>query len=256
MTYKKIFWGIIIALAGITCAFAAFVPVTMPFLHLPLWKTVLSVAIIYWIISNIITGKNLREKLNVFIPLSVLFIVIKNELGTAIGTDFTKVKWWLILIGGILLTIAVEMLCGDGKTINVRAVNTPKSDKNGSDDSDDTSDGEPDGADFDGTYNKSRFSSSTCYIDATKKNHYIKNSFGDMNVYFENNDLAKDGDTITIELHNRFGQLTLNVPKEYIIVNKMSNDLGGIVCSRVKTGVETRTLIIKGTNKFGETKII
>ena len=85
-----------------------------------------------------------------------------------------------------------------------------------------------------------------------KRGHF-QNSFGEMKVYLDQAHMA--GDSVTIEVSNSFGQLTLFIPKEWNVVQKVSvfaasvdekrcGDSNGPIC------------YLKGSVSFGEIEIV
>ena len=65
------------------------------------------------------------------------------------------------------------------------------------------------------------FGETTKYVNMSdlKRGHF-QNSFGEMKVYLDQAHMA--GDSVTIEVSNSFGQLTLFIPKEWNVVQKVS----------------------------------
>ena len=98
------------------------------------------------------------------------------------------------------------------------------------------------------------FGETTKYVNMSdlKRGHF-QNSFGEMKVYLDQAHMA--GDSVTIEVSNSFGQLTLFIPKEWNVVQKVSvfaasvdekrcGDSNGPIC------------YLKGSASFGEIEIV
>lgn len=98
------------------------------------------------------------------------------------------------------------------------------------------------------------FGETTKYVNMSdlKRGHF-QNSFGEMKVYLDQAHMA--GDSVTIEVSNSFGQLTLFIPKEWNVVQKVSvfaasvdekrcGDSNGPIC------------YLKGSVSFGEIEIV
>ena len=115
MAKNKIFWGIIlIALAAVLLLYA-FLP-EFSLAGVSIWQIIAGGAIIYWLINNIFFGNSLAKRLDIFLPLSLLFIVFEKNIAHIVGRPENFANNWIVLAAGILLTIAVYLLCGK-KTI-------------------------------------------------------------------------------------------------------------------------------------------
>jgi len=95
-----------------------------------------------------------------------------------------------------------------------------------------------------------RFSGTVKYINSTNLSYLgIKNQFAGMDVYFENTTLTPGGATVNIE--NSFGGVELHIPREWNVIDKVSNFAGGIDYPEFAWVEGAPTLTICGKNSFG-----
>jgi len=99
-------------------------------------------------------------------------------------------------------------------------------------------------------YFKERFTGTSKYITSENLSYVqITNSFGGMEVYFDNATLAPEG--ATVEIYNRFGGLELYVPRSWNIVDRMSNTFSGVDCPATQQNPGAPTLTLTGVSTFG-----
>lgn len=99
-------------------------------------------------------------------------------------------------------------------------------------------------------YFSERFTGASKYIKSDNLSFVgIENSFGGMEVYFENAVLSPEG--AVVEIENKYGGLELYIPGGWNIVNNVSNFGGGTHNPKASWTESAPTLTLQGTNKFG-----
>ena len=226
MTKNKVFWGIIfIALAAVLLLYA-FLP-QFSLGGISLWQIIAGAAILYWLINNLFFGDSIRKRLDIFLPLSLLFIVFERNIAHLVGRPENFANNWVVLIAGILLTVAVHLLCGKKKS-NVTRSSGVRS---------------------------SKMAASVVYIDVlTQKSESVNNRLSDMSVFFQNTDIDTSTDPITLSVDNKLGNISIHVPENWAVHNRVDNSLGD-VSLRSQTASPVRTLIIEGKNRLGEISV-
>ncbi len=228
--HSKIFWGLALILLAAGLLLMAFAP-ELGIVKLPFWKLVLGLLIVYWILDNVLYGKTLGERLDVFLPLALLFVIFKKEIFDLTGGDADKVKSWLVIVAGVVLTVAVHVLFDQVKTVkkeNTQAVSEQKS---------------------------SRFSDSNCVFDAADtRMHRVSNRFGEMRVTFKNTDVVNVTSDVLLDVDNSCGQITVTVPAEWEVVSCVDNSLGSVEIRQNRVQ-GARRLVVSGKNRFGEVEI-
>ena len=229
--HSKIFWGIALLLLALGLLMMAFAP-EFDFIRIPIWKLVLGVLIVSWIVDNVFFGKTLGERLDVFLPLALLFVIFKKEIFDLTGGDADKVKSWLVIIAAVVLTVAVHVLFDQIRTVKAEKTEVLSEHKS------------------------NRFSGSDCVFDAADAGtHRVSNRFGDMKVSFKNADVVNVTSDVHLDVDNSCGQITVTVPADWEVVSYVDNSLGSVDV-RPNRGQGVRRLIVSGQNRFGEVKIV
>ncbi len=220
-TIKRAFWGILLLLTAVALIlYGAGVGTEM--LEMPLYKFILSLVVAAWLLKKIIFSDNLRERFKVFFPLALLFMILESEIAAwADLPDENIVNNWFVLMAALVADSAFNFII-------------PNKSKKG---------------------HSNRLSSSVHYIDASKTtSSWVHNRMGDSTVYYQNTEFADREVELELNLSNKMGNITVHVPEDWIVIDKMSNNMGNIEI-RESTGGGI-TLVIKGENKMGNTEVV
>ena len=239
----KIFWGILLLITAAALIFYG-MGYGASILGIPMYKMLLSIALVSWILAKIIFSSSLREHFKIFFPLGLLFMLLETEIAHWFDRPENIVNNWAVLVAAILADIAISIIIPSKNHKRLFTVNG-------------TFNGETEHSGY-GTAescDKNRFSSSTVYIDASKTTKsYVENKLGETNVFYQNSDMA-DPDTIyELTVINRMGETTVHVPNDWVIVNEMVCAMGEINV-RENTGNGNK-LFLRGKNQMGETNIV
>lgn len=194
-----------------------------------------------------------------------LFADVFNSLNVALWTiifgfflvrGLVKLSWWMISISTYLLVnmyndiynflpfsafmlliilvifcIGFSMFFSKSSFVEVKVIK--KSDKN---------------------YEKNIFNSTTKYINDKQLEKFTYSaSFSEVKLYFDNADLKQDSAIFDIKVH--FSEMTLYVPKNWMIVNNMKV-FAGELNQKTADYPTDKTVYLKGNVSFGELKII
>lgn len=188
---------------------------------MPLYKLLLSIALLGWLLCKVLFKSSLRERLSLFIPLALLFMLLEPEIASwcSLGKADIIDNWFVIMAA----IVAEGALC----------FIIPKSKHKGP---------------------SNRLSSATHYIDAKEtKRNWIKNRMGDTSVYYQNTEIVEADIPLELTLDNKMGNISVYVPSDWIIVNKINNNMGNIeIRENIGNGV---TLTVLGNNKMGNIEI-
>ena len=234
MKSKKVFWGIVILLAAAAMIVLAVFP-GIALIGVPIWKIVLAVLLVYWLIDNLIFGDSLREHFSIFLQLGLLAVLFRSEIAALVGanTEDNFLHPGLVMGGAVLLTIAVALIF-DGKSIVKTSHTAPAPQQ---------------------SYGNS-FGSKVNYLDfAAHTSFTVSNSFGETVVYCQNVDAADPTVPIYINVSNKFGETEIHVPADVTVSNEVRCSLGG-VNARPNQSDGGRMLIVNGSNAFGEVQIV
>ena len=204
---RNVFWGIAFVLAAVLIIFDAVG--VMP--DLPLTKIVLGVVCFAWAVKELV-------KLNIskiYFPLAFLFMIFEAEIAGFFGLDENIISNWLLLLAALLMTVGTGLIFGKEHFRSGHA---------------------------------NAFGEKIRYIDcAGFKSEYIKNSYGEYHVYFQNVEAYCGGGQIKVE--NSFGEVVVHVPSDWNVTSRVSNVFGEVPSQRTGSG---KTLEIVGKNSFGE----
>ena len=106
---NTIIFGILILIAAVGLLFYAFMP-SLAIFTVPLWKWFLAAALLYWLIKKIFFGRLLANRISVFIPLALAFMLFEPEIGALAGKGPDFVNNWLIILAAFLLDAAVWII--------------------------------------------------------------------------------------------------------------------------------------------------
>ncbi|MCL2226723.1 MAG: cell wall-active antibiotics response protein [Oscillospiraceae bacterium] len=99
-------------------------------------------------------------------------------------------------------------------------------------------------------YFEERFSGTSKYISSENLSYVsIDNSFGSMEVYFDNATLSPEG--AVVDISNSFGGVELYIPREWNVINNVSTSFGGTDAPERAQKEGAPTITICGSNSFG-----
>ena len=217
---KKTFLGIIIFLAGIALAMYAFLP-GFSLAGISVWKIIITVLIVAFIIKRIIFGDTISQKINHFIPIALLAIIYRSEITALTGAD-KPFSVWIVLIAAVMLTVATSMLCHDKKAKNGAHIN--------------------------------KMSASTIYLDATKVTHKISDKFSAREVYFQNTDSPDVHEELILDIEEKYSATEIYVPADWFVDWRVDNRFSSVEI-RPNPESYSKKLIITGTVKFGAIEV-
>jgi len=156
----------------------------------------------------------------VVIALALIFMLFEKNIAFICGLrEENIINNWLLIIAAIILAIGLKLIL-------------PKKKKEHC-----TSLGE-----------------STIYLDSKKKNHNVRNRFGECKIYFENKEAYVGGSTLNVS--NKFGETTILVPCEWRIDSKLKSSFGEYNLPKCNAPADAPILTIEGSNSFGELNVI
>lgn len=218
---KKIFAGSLLIIAAVALIFDA----GGVFIGVPTYRVLLGIVCAVWFMKEL-TKLHIS---GIFFPAAFIFLLFEKYIARMSFGGKNIISNWVVLIAALLFTVGTEIIFGDlviGKKIRGHLVSSKTS---------------------------NRFAEGVKYIDcATLGSAVVKNSFGEMDVYFQNNE-AFTGGTVIVE--NAFGEVTLHVPNGLRVDAEVSSFCGE-VCQAAGDDPAAPTLIVTGKNSFGEVNII
>lgn len=236
MKTGKIFWGIALILLAVVLlldAFSVLSPLESVIGHVSLWRVVLGLALLSYVIKSLAGGR-IAE---VFVPLALIFMLFEENISILCGSVRPNlINNWMLLLIAVLLSIGVGILTSafkkriHTKVITENSVSVKKKRAGGS------------------------FGRSTVYIDSeTLVPNYVEGSFGACEIYFENPESYAGGGTLHVE--NSFGAMRIYVPSAWHVIDGVENSFGGSSFPE-KTDPEGKILHILGENSFGSISVI
>ena len=236
----KIFWGLLLLLSAAALIFYG-IGGEAGFFGIPLYKLLLGLILVSWIVSKVFFSNTLRERFKIFFPLAFLFMLFEPEIADYLRYhDENIINNWLLLLAALLANIAM--------TVIIPKKNRKSYSKSGNR-------CESYGFGEYESYDKKQFSDSVIYIDASiTTKSYVKNTCGETNVYYQNSDRAVEDVVYTLTVENSMGETNVHVPADWVVKNEMSCFLGEINTRKNPQG-EVK-LIIRGENNLGETNIL
>lgn len=242
---EKIFWGILLLITAAALIFYG-MGYGASILGIPMYKMLLSIALVSWILAKIIFSNSLREHFKIFFPLGLLFMVLEAEIAHWLNRPEDIINNWAVLAAAILADIAIGILI-PSKNKHYKKSFTVNGNFGG--------ETEHSGYGAEESFDKNRLSGSTVYIDASKTTKsYVENKIGETNVFYQNTDIADPGKVYELTVINQMGETNVHIPGDWVVVNEMSCAMGEINV-RENRGNGAR-LILRGKNQMGETNII
>lgn len=233
----------------------------------PLYKLLLGLLGVSYVISKLFFGDDLRERFCIFVALSFLFMIFEKEIAALAGLENSNIiNNWLLFLAAALADIAIAMLIPKKKKV----LHVKKGGVHIGDDGVHVGDGihiTDDGikigdididVDDDDDYievDENAFGDASHYADASKHDyHYFMTKMGNSVIYYQNADLVPDGKTHELRLECKMGNMTVTVPEDWEIVNEIDCRMGNVFI-RANTGSRVK-LVVKGKVKLGNIKII
>ncbi|MBR7078827.1 MAG: hypothetical protein IKI41_08770 [Clostridia bacterium] len=237
-------FGILILIAAVGLLFYAFMP-SLAIFTVPLWKWFLAAALLYWLIKKIFFGRLLANRISVFIPLALAFMLFEPEIGALAGKGPDFVNNWLIILAAFLLDAAVWIIfrprnkkffsgahSSSGETITVGGSET---------------NGEPI------TF---KLGSHIYYADASSQSTLdMINQLGELKIYYQNTDTGDTAAPLNLNVVNQLGEVRIFVPRSWHVDLVNENTMGSVNC-RPDGDITTRTIVIRVKNQLGDVGIV
>jgi len=218
---KNFFAGSLLIIAAIALIFDA----GGVFIRIPTYRVLLGILCAVWFAKEL-TKLHIS---GIFFPAAFIFILFEKYIAHLAFGGTNIISNWVLLLAALLLTAGTEMIFGDlifGKKVKGHLVSSKS---------------------------KNYFSEGVKYIDSsTLGSAFIKSSFGEMNVYFQNTE-AFDGGYLFVQ--NAFGEMTIHVPKEFKVETDVKNSFGDLNMNG-EGNADGNVLLIEGSTAFGELNII
>lgn len=227
---RKIFWGILFILGAI-----ALIIGQMGYLEgIGFWSILLTIGLVGVLVDGI-WNKNFW-----MILFSIAFLIIAND--ELLGLE--AITPWPVLGAALLGSVGMQILFPQKKN-NRHNMIYKNGGKKGTDK--DVLFGEQIG--FANT-----FGESVKYLDGNEINEvYLENTFGSLNVYF-NNALPKNG-CAEVSVENVFGSTLLFIPADWKVVMNVNTVFGDVNEKGRNNAQGTNTIHITGKTVFGEVGI-
>ena len=218
---KRICYCICLLFAAATLILYAIGEETQIF-ALPLWKLLLSVIIVSFIISKLIFSKRLCERFKIFFLLSLLACLLEKHIAVWANLQETELfNNWAIVFAGIVIDIAVGFMF-------------PKVSKNSI---------------------HTKFSSSTYYIDPNETpKKWIYANASNTEVYYQNTDSIPEEAVFELNLNCSMGNIEVHIPSDWMVKNKLVTSMGNVEIRPCQGNGPT--LIVTGTVKMGNVEIV
>lgn len=218
---KKMFWGVFLTLSAVVIILDSI----GLFGSVPMFRLLLGIMCVAWFIKEL-SNLNISK---LFFPAAFIFLLFEKYIGVYFGLGKNMISNWVVLFAALLLTVGVGFLTKDimiGKGIRGHKISSKTT---------------------------NAFGEKTKYIDcSTLGNAFVKNSFGETNVYFQNVETFTGG---TVIIENSYGEVTLHVPHALRVKTEISSFCGEV--NEVRRGEAVApTLLVTGKNSFGEVNII
>ena len=238
MKRKNVLWGIGFILVAILLILHTFgVDFGLP-INLPLWKIILSVVLIIFIIEQAI---KLRF-VNVFFPLIFIVMIFESEIALSLGIENGDLApTWTFLLIALLLSIGFALLNKKTFTFTYNKDNEKHV--------------------YTGEEAKEKFkevlnNSSVYYIDCSEKFYKeIDTDLCKTEVFFTNAELY-NGDGV-IKVDNNLGKIIFHVPSNWIVDCSIDNSLGSVQSFKQNdTGEPVKKLKVTGSNNLGKIEFV
>lgn len=180
-------------------------------------------------IENLISN---REFGGIFASLAVAWVVFGPMIG------LPKVKIWVAVLVAVLLTIGFGELFPKKKKFHHHGNNNSFSSSEST-------------TDDNYVYCRTSFGEMTRYINSSDlKGAELKNSFGQLVVYFDN--AIINDSSITINADNSFGETVIYIPKSWRLESKVRTSMGQCVIPESIADAAAPLVTITGHCKFGD----
>ena len=230
MKFVNILWGLLfVAAAGMIVLH------TLGLLGgMNTWTLLISIPIVIGMIYNLVK----LEWAGLFFLTAALAFIHRGWIESSFDIRF---GFWALFGMATLLTIGFYILFG--KVTRVDKFAWTIGDSTNYEHQTESADGEK-------VYFENSFNGSSKYIHSENLSYVsVKNSFGGMEVYFEDATLSPNG--AVVEVQNSFGGVELYIPKDWNIKNEMGNFLAGIDVRNRPFQSGAPTITLRGSNSFG-----
>ncbi|MBP5664920.1 MAG: hypothetical protein J6X47_08765 [Clostridia bacterium] len=243
---RAIIIGILIFIAAVGLLFYAFMP-SLAVFTVPLWKWFLAAAILYWLIKKIVFSNVLANRLSVFIPLALAFMLFEPEIGALLGKGDDFVNNGYVILAAALLDAAVWIFF------------RPRNKKFFSGGSRTSSAGETitvGGSESNGEPLTFKLGSHIYYADASSQTTLdMINQLSELKIYYQNADTGDTEATLYLNIVNQLGETRIFVPRSWHVELSTENSMGSVNC-RPDGDVTTRTIVIRVKNQMGDVGIV
>jgi len=237
--------GILILIAAVGLLFYAFNPGLQVF-TVPVWKWILAAALLYWLIKKVVFGREIANKLSIFILLALGFMLFEREIGTAIGRGPDFVNNWLIILAAVMLDIAVWAIFRTKHKKFFKSTTTRTS----------TVTNDCSGNAGGSSQMNFKLGNHVYYVDAsTQTDVNLVNQLGELNIYYQNTDMGDSNDDLNLNLVNQMGETVVHIPHNWHADVSQDSAMGDISV-RSEDEVTVRTLHIRIKNNMGDVKIV
>lgn len=228
---KNVIWGVILLILAIGLIFLVFSPGLTWIAGISVWKWLIGAVLLYWTLDHLIFGKSIREHLDIFLPLGLIFIVFKSNLAEAFYRDLYAIKNWAILGIALLLTAVIHLLFSNTPRIVVSQSTPPSG--GGNEDA------------------RSHLGHGAVYFDLSEKTSFsASNSMGQTEIYFQNTSVGDPSQPVKLSIENNLGQTVIHVPSDWKVTSRVVTQLGDFTM-RPNPNEFTRELVLYGSNHLG-----
>ncbi len=247
-TFSRVFWGIILLLLAVGLLMNKLGSPILGFLpDFSVWQILLGLAFAATLIESLIDF-NFG---GILFSLAFLGIVFNKQL------HIEQLVPWTLLLVALLGTIALDMIFGSK---HKRHENHAAFESHGGccgDNNGEVKQYPVETVEGERIFERIRFGAVSKYVHSDNFNYAdLECSFGAMEVYFDK--VAVPSGQATIEIHSSFAGVSLYIPKEWKIINRMRSSMGAVDekgYSSEWTGESNVTVTIIGDNKFGGVEI-
>lgn len=266
--WSKLFWGLFLILMGIFLVIS----------KMGLIKGIGFWSVFFTIIfaALFIRGLVKRNFTAIFFSIAFLCIIYDDQLG------ITALTPWTVLLAALLLSVGMNILFHKKgsyrkyiKFMDDDVVDMGNADDSGEkirfganftlddDKDDDGSEEESGGTEAnrgssvygEKVYQKNRFSTRSKYINPEMfERGMFENSFGSMNIFFEN--VATQKKEAYLEIDNSFGEMNIYIPSSWAVDVNVDDNFSDTVVRGHGDGSNSFLLHIGGDSSFGEVHII
>ena len=227
MKTGKLFWGLGFLLAAVLIILD--VVGVMPTLlgavgEVSVFALILGLLLLSYAIVRLCRGKISA----IFFPLAFIFMLFEKNIAFLCGLESENIiNNWLVLLIALLLHIGFAILLPSKRIHRKHVKCSVKSDNT--------------------------LNSSTVYVDcASFTPNIVKNKLGECTVHFQNVDKYQGEQTLNIS--NKLGAMTVNVPSAWTLIIDVDNSMGAIEAPPSHDGGGP-VLYIKGDNHMGALEI-